>query len=264
MYKNHFGITAIPFDKNNKLISNNNLDRFQTQFIQLVNTPGIGILTGEPGVGKTAAIRNVVQQLNPQTHKVLYLPESHFTSYDIYRQFANELGLNPGHRFADVWRNIKYYIKEFVDIKCCRPILIIDEAQSLNHDFLRNFPSFLNYEYDARDMMTVWFIGLPVFLAKLRRNDYASLASRIRVKCTLTPITDYQVFMNLINQEFKECGCNTRLISDSGIDILRTAANGSYRTVNIILKQSLMLAYQKNLNHIPDEIITEVIAMLAS
>jgi hypothetical protein len=47
-------------------------------------------------------VRQAVGLLNPQQHKVFYLSESHFTSFDIYRQMAYNLGLAEASRFSQV------------------------------------------------------------------------------------------------------------------------------------------------------------------
>ena len=263
MYQQHFGLTHLPLGKNApSLWEDSILQEFKAQFLSLLQSPGIGVLTGEPGVGKTAAIRHIVQTLNPHQYKVFYLPESHFTSFDIYRQMALNLGLIPAHRYALLWRDIKNFIKDSVDHKRCQLILIIDEAQSLPHDFLRDFHSFLNFEFDARDMLTVWFVGHPILTNILNRNAYTALASRVRIRYAFQPIIERERFSQLIEHAFKTTGCQTKLLSESGIEILRTASQGRIRHVHLILITSMQLAMQRNLNHLPDDVLQEAIAKL--
>lgn len=263
MYQQHFGLTHLPLGKDcPTLWQDGPLLEFKTKFETLLKSPGIGVLTGEPGVGKTAAIRHIVQTLNPHQYQVFYLPESHFTSFDIYRQMAMLLGIAPSHRYALLWRDIKNFIKDSVDHKRCQPVFIIDEAQSLPPDFLRDFHSFLNFDFDARDMLTVWFVGHPVLANILNRNSYTALASRIRIRCAFQPIIERERFTELIDHAFKIAGCQTKLVSESGIEILRIASQGRIRYVHLILITSMQLAAQRNLNHLPDDVIHEAIAVL--
>jgi len=263
MYQQHFGLTHIPFGKGTgDLWESAAFLDFKTQFNDLLNAPGIGVLTGEPGVGKTAAIRHVAGALNPHQYKVFYLPESHFTSFDIYRQMAYNLGITPASRYSRVWRDVKGFIKDSVENKRCRPIFIIDEAQNLPFDFLRNFPSFMNFEFDAQDMLTVWFIGHPEFANTLKLNAHIALASRIRVRCAFQPIMEREQFTQMIEHAFKAAGCQTKLLSDSGIEILRTSSQGRLRLIHYVIATSMQLAQQRNLNHLPDEILMEAINKL--
>ncbi len=47
--------------------------------MQSMKMPGIGVLTGEPGVGKTPALRHIIHTLNPHQYHVFYLAETQFT-----------------------------------------------------------------------------------------------------------------------------------------------------------------------------------------
>ena len=263
MYQQHFGLSNLPLGKDSQALwEHASLRDFRTQFLTLLQSPGIGVLTGEPGVGKTAAIRHIVQTLNPHQYQVFYLSETHLTSFDIYRQMAITLGLAPAHRCAQLWRDIKNFIQDSVDHKRRQPIFIIDEAQHLPKDFLRDFPSFLNFDFDARDMLTVWFVGHPGLANTINRNAYAALSSRIRVRCTFEPIIEREAFSKLIEHAFKTAGCQAKLISESGIEILRIASQGRPRHVHLILITSMQIAAQRNLNHLPDDVLQDAITQL--
>lgn len=263
MYQQHFGLKNLPFCKNNSTLwMHNDLTVLQERFTSSLKYPSIGLLTGEPGVGKTAALHSFTKNLNPHQYCVIYLAETSFTSFDIYRQLAISLGLLPAHRFAQLWRDIKNHIRERVEHKRSLPVFIIDEAQGLPGDFFKSFPSFLNFDFDAKDMMTVWFVGHPTLTNIIDRAVYTALATRIQFRCQIQPITERDSFAQLIQHAFKETGCQTNLLSDSGIEIIRIASNGRLRNVHLILSNTMQLAMQKKLNHLPDELIQESIDML--
>lgn len=263
MYKQHFGLKHTPLGKNSpSLWSNDSLTILKERFIGLLHSPGVGLLTSEPGVGKTAALRHITQELNPHQYQVFYLAETQFTSFDIYRQIALNMGLVPATRFAQLWRDIKNHICERVEHKRSLPILIIDEAQNLPLDFFSGFPSFLNFAFDAKDMMTVWFVGHPILNSIIDRAAYTALASRIQVRCQLQPIIDREHFTQLIHFAFKEAGCQSTLLSDSGIEIIRMASRGRPRNASRILVCAMQLATKKGLNHLPDDLLHEAITQL--
>src|ERR1700737_3419254 len=110
MFQQHFGLKHIPLSKNSTFWVNDHFIALKEHFINLLRSPGIGLLTGEPGVGKTAALRHIIKELNPHQYPVFYLSETQFTSFDIYRQIALNLGLVPHYRFAQLWRDIKNHI----------------------------------------------------------------------------------------------------------------------------------------------------------
>jgi type II secretory pathway predicted ATPase ExeA len=262
MFLQHFGLKQAPLAKNSGFLVHDDFNRLKENFMHLLHSPGIGLLTGESGVGKTAALRQITQSLNPHQYAIFYLSETQFTSFDIYRQIAQNLGLIPNYRFAQLWRDIKNQIREMLEHKRCLPILIIDEAQNLPLDFFRGFPSFLNFDFDAKDMMTVWLVGHPALSSILDRTAYNAIASRIQVRFQLKPMMDRQQFIDLISHAFKEAGAQTKLLTDSGIEIIRMSSKGRPRYAHHILVCAMQLAAQKGLNFLPDDLLQEAIAQL--
>lgn len=263
MYKQHFGLTHAPLGKDCKMLwGNGQLDDLGRQFKWLLSSPGVGLLTAEPGLGKTAALRQLTHNLNPHQYLVRYLAETDFGRLDFYRQLAKSLGLESSFRRMDLWRDIKDYITQLATQKNILPVLIIDEAQNLSPDFLRDFPSFLNFVFDSKDYMTVWLSGHPELARIIDRASNAALASRIQARCSLYPIDDRDEFRQFLLHGFTEAGCTHTLLSDTGIDLLRMASKGNLRQVHRLLVMSMQLATEKKMNHLADDVVKEAIDIL--
>src|SRR3546814_2082312 len=118
MYLQHFGWRPPPVGKDGvELWDDGGLGHLGERFNWLLQSPGIGLRTGEPGVGKTAALRHLTCALNPHRHRVIYLAETDFGRTDLYRGLARALGVEPAYRRAQLWRDIKNRIHELVDGK---------------------------------------------------------------------------------------------------------------------------------------------------
>src|SRR4030065_455275 len=123
MYRQHFGLTHAPLSKNTKaLFDDGPLTQLKTRFQWLLDSPGIGLLTGEPGVGKTAALRQLCETLNPHRYQLIYTPETDFSRLDLYRNLARALGLEPAFRRAQLWRDIKTRVEELRQSKTILPL----------------------------------------------------------------------------------------------------------------------------------------------
>lgn len=263
MYRRHFGITHCPLGKQTKTLwEDGQLEKLNQRFNWLLESPGIGLLTGDAGVGKTAWIRQLAQTLNPHRYQVIYLAETDFGCFDIYRQLATEFGLEPTYRRAQLWREIKEHIIQLVETKSVLPVWIIDESHNLPLDFFKDFPAFLNFAFDSKDLITVWFLGHPQLENTLRRTPYTAMASRIQVKEKLEPVFEKQRFSSLIKQAFEEAGTTQSLLSDPGIELIRMASKGKPRTAGQIIQNALRLATEKKINHLPDDIVSEAIDIL--
>ena len=263
MVLQHFGLNHYPLGKASaELWDDGVLARLNERFTWLLDSPGVGLLTGEAGVGKTAALRQLTRALNPHRYQVVYLAETDFGRLDLYRSLALALGLEPVHRRAALWRDLKARIQELADGKGVMLVWIIDEGQNLPVEFFRDLPAFLNFAFDSRDLMAVWLLGHPRLAHTLERAPYAALASRIQVRLQLKPIAERERFKNLIGHAFRQAGAQHTLLSDSGLELLRQASQGLPRQAARILKTTLHLAVPKGLNYLPDELIQQAIEEL--
>jgi type II secretory pathway predicted ATPase ExeA len=158
-----------------------------------------------------------------------------------------------------LWREIKAYVHHLADAKQLLLRWILDEAQNLPPDFFRDFPAFLNFAFDPRDLMTVWLVGHPVLAQTLERAPYAALAGRIQARVHLNPVFERKRFARLVEHGFKSAGCTHTLLTDSGLEILRQASKGLPRHAARILHTAMRLAVPRGLNHLPDELLQLVI-----
>jgi MSHA biogenesis protein MshM len=252
----HFGLRHSPLGKEAaELWDDGALGLLAERFAWLLHSPGVGLITGEPGVGKTAALRQLTRGLNPHRHLVIYQAETDFGRLDIYRGLARALGVEAGYRRAQLWRDLKERILQLVDGRQLVPVWIIDEAQNLPLEFFRDLPAFLNFAFDTRDVMSVWLIGHPALAQTLERAPYAALAGRVQVRVQLKPVLERERFAQLIQHSLKSAGCTHTLLSDSGLEILRQASKGLPRHAGRILRTAMRLAVPRGLNHLPDDLL---------
>jgi len=263
MYRQHFGIKAHPFDKAaTDLWEDHAINPLRERFQWLLESPGLGLLTGDPGVGKTSAIRKLAQAVNPHRYQIIYTAETDFGRTDLYRSLGLNFGLQPHYRRANMWRDLKEAIQEKAETQNCLPVWILDEAQNLPPSFFRDFPSFLNFAFDSKDLMTVWMVGLPPLAQTIDRAINAPLASRIQMRTQIKPLHERERFQAFLQYGLKVAGCEHTLMTDTGIELLRQASQGIPRQVGRIVRQAMRLAVPKGLNHLPDDLIQQAIEEL--
>jgi MSHA biogenesis protein MshM len=263
MYRQHFGLTSQPLGKNTEqLWDDGPIADLKERFQWLLENPGVALLTGEPGVGKTSALRLITEGLNPHRYQVIYMAETDFGRLDIYRQLALSLGVEPSFRRSQLWRDIKARITELADGKHILPVWIIDEAQNLPLDFFKDFPAFLNFAFDSRDLMTVWLVGHSALAQSFSRGHLAAMASRLHLRIHFAPIMERERFSKLIQHGLQSAGCKQTLISNSGIELPLQGSQGIPRKAGLILMTAMRLAVPKGLSHIPDELLKDAMEEL--
>lgn len=105
MYHQHFGLTSQSLGKDTQLWDDGSIAALKERFQWLQENPGVALLTGVPGIGKTSALSLIADELNPLRYQVIDMVETDFRRMDIYRQLALALGLEPTFRCSQFWRD---------------------------------------------------------------------------------------------------------------------------------------------------------------
>jgi type II secretory pathway predicted ATPase ExeA len=262
MYRKRFGLTGHPLPKNAQGKSffdkSPGYLRLKRRFADLIEDPGVGVLVGDPGVGKTASIRNLCVQLPKPDYLVLYLCDTQVSSLDIYRSLARELGLRPSHRRGQLAADIKQALCHMVDERGIQPVLVIDQAQQLAESFLLDLVSLLNVSFDSRQVLTLWLVGLPELLRRLGMIQLASLRMMVTAEVHLEPL-DREAFAALVDHALKAAGATNNLLSDPARELLFRSSRGVPRIASKLLRSALARAHERDQSFVDDHTIEAVL-----
>ena len=233
------------------------------RFDWLLQSPGIGLLTGEPGVGKTAALRKLTRTLNPHRYLVLYLAETDFGRVDIYRGLARALGVEPSYRRAQLWRDIKQRVHELVDSKQVTPRMDHRRGAEPAGRLLPRLPRVpeLRLRFARPDQR---LDGGP------SRSGAHPRARAVRGAGQPHPGargSEARGRARALRAAHRPCLEERRLPAHACSPTpawrsLRQASKGLPRQAGRILCTAMRLAVPKGLNHLPDELLQQAIAEL--
>jgi len=263
LYSQRFDLTGVPFPKDARdkafFDDTEGFRRLARSFAMLTEEPGLAVLTAEPGVGKTAAIRQLASRLPRPQYRIIYLCDTAIGPVDVYRALALELGLTPAFRRAQLWRDIKESLLHLVDERAEQPILIIDEAHHLSDRFLADLSGFLNFAFDSRDLFTTWLVGLPPLRARLRLQKHAPLRTRLVTAIHFEALVSREAFGAFLDHGFQAVGAKAAPVTDSARELLFRASGGLPREVGKIVRKALRVADERELNFLDDAIVEAVI-----
>lgn len=263
MYRKRFGLTGHPLPKDAQGKTFCELSpghkQLRRAFERLLEEPGLGMLTGEAGVGKTAALRHLTAELPRPDFRVIYLCDTAVSPLDLYRTLATELGIRPSHRRAQLWTDIKSALVHMRDETHSAPIVILDEAQHLSDRFLIDLSGFLNVAFDSRDVLTMWLVGMPALRRHLMMHQHGALAMRVAAQVHLEPITDRDSFGALISDGLAAVGATEKILADQAIEMLLRSSRGLPRVASKLLRACLRLAHEREQGFVDEHIAAEAI-----
>lgn len=257
MYKSFFGFQQQPFDKgidSSMLFQSLSYKEVLARLDYLRTTRGFGLITGDPGVGKTSTLRVFAESLNPSLYKVMYFPMSSGTTMDFYRGLALSLGEEPKFRKVDLFYQIQNAIIELYDKRRITPVFILDEMQSASGQFLNDLSIIFNFDMDKRNPFIVVLAGLPTLSNRLGLNQNRSLDQRIVTRFHFSPLSPDEV-KDYIKHRFSHAGVSRNLISDNAYEAISSSSGGYPRLVGNLVTQCLILAFQKQTDLIDEEIV---------
>lgn len=267
MYRQRFGLTGHPLPKHAQGRTFCDLSagygRLTRAFRQLADEPGLGVLTGDAGVGKTAAIRNLCHALPRPDFQVLYLCDTAVSPLDLYRTLAQELGVRASHRRAQLWADVKRTLVYLVDERHTQPVVVLDEAQHLSDRFLADLAGFLNFAFDSRDLLTLWLVGLPTLARRLKMQQHAPLAMRVAAQVHLEPL-ERDALLALVDHGLKSVGATSTLLSDPARALLVRTSRGVPRVAARLLRAALRAAHERNQNFVDETVMEQAVEELTS
>jgi type II secretory pathway predicted ATPase ExeA len=265
--KTRFSVTHYPLPKNAQgktfFDKGSGYGRLARAFRQTIDDRTLGVLSGEPGVGKTTAIRNLMAELPRPDYQVIYLCNTSGSPLDLYRAIAAELGVRPSHRRGELWTDIKKMIVHMVDERGVVPVIVVDEAHRLSDAFLADLAGFLNFAFDSRDVMPVWLVGQPALAKRLHQQQHDALRTRIAVEWRLEAL-DRQAFGAAVEHAFKAAGATQAMLSEPAVELLFRSSRGVLRIASKVLRVAMRIAHDKNQAFLDEHTFEAAVAELGS
>lgn len=248
-----FGLKRYPFDKDIKssqAVETTSLAECTARLDYMKRRQGIMLLTGDPGVGKSIALRRFVDSLNDNLYRPLYTPLSTLKGTDLLRHINALLGLPNRASKAVVYRQIQREILDSREQRGKTVVIIIDEAQLLQVGPLQELRLLTNFKMDSADP----FILILAGQSEMRRTmDFAvmePLAQRLTMRFHMPALGRDEVH-KYVEGQMKLAGAHEPIFDDSAIDALHELGHGIPRRIGTIAVQALtcaMFAHERTIN----------------
>lgn len=240
------------------------VDSFCWRVEQLIDEGGFALITGAPGVGKSATLRVLTERLSLlRDVQVGVLSRPQAGMADFYREMGDLFGvqLHPHNRHAGA-KVLRGRWQAYIDASLSRPVLIIDESQEVLAPVLAELRLLSSTRLDSHLLLTVVLAGDQRLLERFRSEELLPLGSRMRVRLALE---------RAMPEELREC--LTHALAKAGAPKLMTGeliatlcdhAQGNLRALMNMAGELLTVAAQREARQIDEQLFFETFTASAA
>ena len=257
MYLNHFNLREKPFnispDSRFFWVSENHKEGLAAFKYAILEEKGFMLLTGDVGTGKTLLINAFAKMSGVET-LIATIPDPDLDVMDFFRLLAEEFKMNKVFfskgEFLIQFR--QFLLDSYGSDK--KVLLIIDEAQRLNHELLEQIRLLSNIEMDHRKLINIFFVGQIEFNQMLMEEQNKAVRQRIAVNYELKPLTESET-AEYIRHRLMLAGATDDIFKPNAMREVFTLSSGYPRLINIICDYALVTAYPAELKKIGADLI---------
>ena len=221
----------------------------------ILENKGFLVLTGDVGTGKTALINRLVKLID-MAAIVAAIPDPGLDALDFFNILATEFRVRKKFQSKGAFL---IFLKQFLHKAYAshkKVLLIVDEAQRLNHDLLEQIRLLSNIELENRKLINIFFVGQPEFNDMLMQERNKAVRQRITVNYHIDPLNEAETD-KYIRHRLKIAGATRKIFTPDAVHEIFAFSNGYPRLINIVCDHALLTGYSTGLDSIDAKVILE-------
>jgi general secretion pathway protein A len=218
---------------------------------------GYVMVTGDPGTGKSAALRLLHKRLESVRDVIVgTIEHPQSRTMDFYREIGDLFGVPlAAHNRWGGFKALRARWADHISSTLTRPVLIIDEAQEALTPVFNELRVLASKELDSRQLLCVVFAGDARLVERFRSPDLLPLGSRIRRRLVL----DYAQRDELLAclDHLLETAGNPSLMTTELKATLADHAAGNYRVLMNLADELLSIAADRDLPRLDEKLFLD-------
>jgi type II secretory pathway predicted ATPase ExeA len=262
MYEAFFGLRERPFQltPNPHFLFLNPCLREALAMLRygLASSPGITLLVGEAGTGKTTLLLAALTAERRPTHRHVMLSNPTLTRSEFYELLAE--GFRLPHASGSKARFLLDFRRAVLERHDAggASAIVIDEAQSLSHELFEEVRLLANLETPTAKLVNLVLVGQPELADRLNDPALRQLKQRVSLRCSLAPL-GLDETASYITARLKVAGADaSRVFSREAVLAIYEASGGIPRTIGVVCENALMGGYAALKKPVDRSIVVDV------
>ena len=257
MYLTHYNLKEKPFnispDSRFLWMSEKHKEALAALKYAVVENKGFLVLTGDVGTGKTLLI-NALIRITQVKAIIAAIPDPDLEIMDFFNLLSEEFKMNKVFLSKGDFliQFEQFLLKSYAADKAV--LLIIDEAQRLNHELLEQIRLLSNIELDNRKLINIFFVGQSEFNQMLSSDRSRAVRQRIAVNYQLEPLSQQETAA-YISHRLKRAGAIDDIFRPDAIRAVFNFSRGYPRLINVICDLALLTGFSAGLKKIDAAVV---------
>jgi type II secretory pathway predicted ATPase ExeA len=245
---NHFGLAVHPFARavpEAGLLRHRSFVEALVRLTLAVDTRTPALLTAEPGLGKSTLLGVFADSLDKSKVRLVYTPLCSCGPFGLVGQLAAHYGVRARRSAAQTAQAI---LEELSHTERTE-ILVLDEAHRLPDHSLDELRLLSNLDFDRTPPFSLLLVGQSPLRARLTESEHASLAQRLAIRATLSPLSEAESG-EYLDRRLRAAGARATLFRPAAAGRVFEKTCGVLRLINNLASASLLAAATRGRKHI--------------
>jgi general secretion pathway protein A len=230
-------------------------------FIRLkytISSKGFGVFTGTPGAGKSSMVRLLESSLDKSRFLFCYINQADLKPKSLYARLLSALSVQPSAFIDRMKKQFKEAVLELYNSQDRLLVIVIDNAQDLPVQTIRELRYLLSFEIDSKSMLCLILVGQSELRDTLKLRTFEPVSQCITTHCRIPPLDESQTKEYIIHQ--LKLSDMPMLFPDDVVRRIHQFTSGIPRIINNICRHCLIDMEYSKLELADNQVLDRVLA----